>query len=67
MGVEVSEKLCWVRRAGDKTELGQETRLGEARDSFEDITKDKRFAVGLTEEREKAKFGKGAHRDIWSK
>ena len=43
----------------DKTELGQETRLGKARDSFEDITKDKRFAVGVTEEREEAKFGEG--------
>ncbi len=44
---------------GDKTELGQETRLREARDSFENITKDKRFAVGVTEEREEAKFGEG--------
>ncbi len=44
---------------GDKMELGQETRLREARDSFEDITKDKRFAVGVTEEREEAKFGEG--------
>ncbi len=44
---------------GDKTELGQETRLGEARDGFKDITKDKRFAVGVTEEREETKFGEG--------
>jgi hypothetical protein len=44
---------------GDETELGQETRLGKARDSFEDITKDKRFAVGVTEEREEIKFGEG--------
>ncbi len=44
---------------GDETELGQETRLGKARDSFEDITKDKRFAVGVTEEREETKFGEG--------
>ena len=33
--------------------------MREARDSFEDITKDKRFAVGVTEEREEAKFGEG--------
>ncbi len=39
--------------------LGEETRLGKARDSFEDITKDKRFAVGVTEEREETKFGEG--------
>ena len=34
---------------GDKTELGQEAGLGEARDSLEDITKKKRFAVGATD------------------
>jgi hypothetical protein len=45
---------------GDKTELEQETRLGEARDSLEDITKEKRFAVGVTEEREETKFCEGS-------
>ncbi len=35
---------------GNKAKLGQETRLGEARDSLEDITKNERFAVGVTEE-----------------
>jgi hypothetical protein len=44
---------------GNKTELGQETRLGEARDSFEDITKEKRFAVGVTEERDETKCCEG--------
>ncbi len=44
---------------GDKTELGQEAALGEARDSLEDITKKKRFAVGVTEERKKTKFCEG--------
>ncbi len=39
--------------------MGQETRLGEARDSLEDITKEKRFAVGVTEEREETKFYEG--------
>jgi hypothetical protein len=48
---------------GDKTELGQKTRLGEARDSFEDITKYKRFAVGVTEKREETKFGEGGEGD----
>jgi hypothetical protein len=33
--------------------------LGEARDSLEDITKEKRFAVGVTEEREETKFCEG--------
>ncbi len=41
---------------GDKTELGQEAGLGEARDSLEDITKKKRFAVGVTEERKETSF-----------
>ncbi len=50
----------------NKAKLGQETRLGEARDSLEDITKEKRFAVGVTEEREETKFceageGNGRH------
>ncbi len=44
---------------GDKTKLGQETRLEEARDSLEDITKEKRFAVGVMEERKETKFCKG--------
>jgi hypothetical protein len=45
---------------GDKAKLGQETRLGEARDSLiEDITKKKRFAVGVTEERKETKFCEG--------
>ena len=37
-------------KEGDKTKLGQETRLWEARDSLKNITKKKRFAVGVTEE-----------------
>ncbi len=44
---------------GDKTELGKEAGLGEARDSLEDITKKKRFAVGVTEERKETKFCEG--------
>ncbi len=32
-------------KEGDKAKLGQETRLGGTRDSLEDITKEKRFAV----------------------
>ncbi len=48
---------------GDKTELGQEAGLGEARDSLKDITKKKRFAVGVTEERKEAKFCEGGERD----
>ena len=39
--------------------MGQETRLRKARDSLEDITKKKRFAVGVTEEREETKFCEG--------
>ncbi len=46
-------------KEGDKAKLGQETRLVEARDSLEDITKEKRFAVGVTEEREETKFCEG--------
>jgi hypothetical protein len=41
--------------------------LGKARDSFQDITVEKRFAVGVTEEREETKFregGEGDGRDI---
>ena len=41
---------------GDKMELGQEAGLGGARDSLEDITKKKRFAVGVTEERRRPSF-----------
>ena len=37
---------------GDKAKLGQETRLGKARDSLEDITEEEGFAVGVTEEGE---------------
>jgi hypothetical protein len=37
--------------------------LGKTRDSLEDITKKKRFAVGVTEERKKAKFCEGGERD----
>ncbi len=44
MGVEVSEKPCWVRRA--------------TRRSW-DKRPDIRFAVGVTEEREEAKLGEG--------
>ena len=53
--------LC---EGGDKTELGQEAGLGEARDSLEDITKKKMFAVGVTEERKEAKFCEGGEREI---
>ena len=38
-------------KEGDKSKLRQEAGLGKARDSLEDITKEKRFAVGVTEER----------------
>ncbi len=41
---------------GDKAKLGRETRLGEARDSLEDITKKKGLAVRVTEERKETKF-----------
>jgi hypothetical protein len=44
---------------GDKAKSGQETRVGEARDSLEDITKNERFAVGVTEERKETKFCEG--------
>ena len=48
---------------GDKAKLGQETRLGKARDSLEDITKKKRFAVGVTEERKETEFCEGGEGD----
>ena len=48
---------------GDKAKLGQETRLGEARDSLKDITEEEGFAVGVTEERKEAKFCEGGERD----
>ena len=48
---------------GDKAELGQETRLGKARDSLEDITEEEGFAVGVTEEGKEAKFCEGGERD----
>ena len=44
---------------GDKTKLRQEAGLGKARDSLEDITEKKRFAVGVTEERKETKFCEG--------
>jgi hypothetical protein len=47
----------------DKTELGQETRLGKARDSFKDIAEKKGFAVGVMQVREKAEFGEGGKGD----
>ncbi len=47
----------------DKTELGQETGLGKARDSFEDIAKQEGFAVGVTEERKETKFSEGGDGD----
>ena len=50
-------------KEGDKTELGQETRLGEARDSLEDIAEEEGFAVGVTEERKEAKFCEGGEGD----
>ena len=48
---------------GDKAKLGQETRLGKARDSLEDITEEEGFAVGVTEEGKEAKFCEGGERD----
>jgi hypothetical protein len=48
---------------GDKTGLGQEAGLGKARDSFEDITKQEGFVVGVTEERKKTKFSEGGEGD----
>ncbi len=62
-GVVVSEKPCWVRRETNKTELGQEAGLGEARDSLENIAEEEGFAVGVTEERKEAKFCEGGERD----
>ncbi len=50
-------------KEGDKTKLRQEAGLGKARDSLEDITKNERFAVGVTEERKEAKFGEGGEGD----
>ena len=50
-------------KEGDKTKLGQEAGLGKARDSLEDITKDERFAVGVTEERKETKFCEGGEGD----
>ncbi len=50
-------------KEGDKTKLGQETRLGEARDSRKKITEEEGFAVGVTEERKEAKFCEGGERD----
>ena len=50
-------------KEGDKTKLGRETRLGKARDSLKNITEEKRFAVGVTEERKEAKFCEGGERD----
>ncbi len=35
----------------NKTELRQDTRLGKARDSFENIAEKVRFAVGVAQER----------------
>ncbi len=35
----------------NKTELRQETRLGKARDSFQNIAEKVRFAVGVAQER----------------
>ena len=46
-------------KEGDKTKLGQETRLWEARDSLQNITEEEGFAVGVTEERKKTKFCEG--------
>ena len=48
---------------GDKAKLGQETRLGKARDSLKDITEEEGFAVGVTEEGKEAKFCEGGERD----
>jgi hypothetical protein len=37
--------------------------LGKTRDSFEDITEDKGFVVGVSEERYEAKFSEGGEGD----
>jgi hypothetical protein len=50
-------------KEGDKTKLGQETRLGKARDSLKGITEEEGFAVGVTKERKQAKFCEGGERD----
>ncbi len=50
-------------KEGDKAKLGQETRLGEARDSLKNITEQEGFTVGVTEERKEAKFCEGGERD----
>ena len=46
-------------KEGDKTELGQEAGLGEARDSLENIAEEEGFAVGVTEEGKKTEFSEG--------
>ena len=46
-------------KEGDKSKLGQETRLWEARDSLKNITEEEGFAVGVTEERKETKFYEG--------
>jgi hypothetical protein len=48
---------------GDETELGQEARLGKARDSLEDIAKQEGFAVGVTEERKETELSEGGEGD----
>ena len=50
-------------KEGDKTKLGQETRLWEARDSLKNITEEEGFAVGVTEERKETKFCEGGDGD----
>ena len=50
-------------KEGDKTKLGQETRLWEARDSLQNITEEEGFAVGVTEERKETKFCEGGGGD----
>ena len=50
-------------KEGNETKLRQEAGLGEARDSLENITKKKRFAVGVTEERKETKFCEGGEGD----
>ena len=50
-------------KEGNKTKLRQEAGLGKARDSLEDITEKKRFAVGVTEERKETKFSEGGDGD----
>ena len=50
-------------KEGDKSKLGQETRLWEARDSLKNITEEEGFAVGVTEERKETKFCEGGEGD----